>query len=70
MEQAGVDRVVGSGRAPTMADLPSLPCARCTLKELLCFNPVATLIVHSSEKDDAILAIKSLKVCNMKYLTM
>ena len=50
--QAEVDSVVGDDRAPTLVDHLSLSYVKCILKELLRFNPVVTLAVHSNEKDD------------------
>lgn len=51
--QQELDRVVGAGRVPTIADLPQLPTVRAFAKEVLRFYPVtAGGAPHMLTKDD------------------
>ncbi|KAK4105144.1 cytochrome P450 [Parathielavia hyrcaniae] len=51
--QAEVDRVVGSDRLPSWADIPSLPYTRLVLQETYRMNPLSLLgIPHASIADD------------------
>ncbi|PAV19459.1 cytochrome P450 [Pyrrhoderma noxium] len=50
--QDEVDTIIGENRIPNATDRPFLPYINCIIKELLRFNPVVPLVVHSPEKDD------------------
>jgi len=45
--QEELDRVIGKGRLPTIADRPNLPYIEAVIKELLRWNPVAPLGAYS-----------------------
>ena len=51
--QDEVDTIIGENRIPNATDRPFLPYINCIIKELLRFNPVVPLVVHSPEKDDS-----------------
>lgn len=51
--QEEIDRVLGPGRLPTMADRPHLPYVDALVKEVLRWHPVAPMgIPHMSSEDD------------------
>lgn len=51
--QEEIDRVLGPGRLPTMADRPRLPFTDAVVKEVLRWHPVAPMgIPHMSSEDD------------------
>ncbi|KAL5531037.1 hypothetical protein ACEPAG_3913 [Sanghuangporus baumii] len=50
--QKDLDLLIGDERAPRISDQSSLPFIDCIIKELLRFNPVVPIVVHSPEKDD------------------
>jgi cytochrome P450 len=51
--QEEIDRVVGGGRLPTLADRESLPYIEATVKEVLRWHPVAPMgLPHTSTEDD------------------
>ncbi|KAF8273305.1 cytochrome P450 [Lactarius quietus] len=51
--QAELDEVVGRGRPPTFADVPSLPYIRAMVKETLRWSPIAPFgVPHASTTDD------------------
>lgn len=51
--QEEVDRVVGSGRLPTMEDRGNLPYIEAIVNEVLRWHPVAPMgLPHTSTEDD------------------
>jgi len=50
--QAEIDSVVGSDRLPTLSDRPNLPYVEAVYKEVLRWNPVASLVPHKVNRDD------------------
>lgn len=53
--QEEIDRVVGSGRLPTVADRDNLPYIEAVLKETFRWHPVAPMgLPHTSTEDDVV----------------
>lgn len=53
--QEEIDRVVGTGRLPTIADRDNLPYIDAVVKETLRWHPVAPMgLPHTSTEDDVV----------------
>jgi cytochrome P450 len=51
--QEEIDRVIGSGRLPVVADRPNLPYINAIVKEILRWHPVAPMgLPHMTTEDD------------------
>ncbi|KAL5531068.1 hypothetical protein ACEPAG_3944 [Sanghuangporus baumii] len=50
--QREIDQQIGDDRPPCTSDLEFMPYITCIFKELLRFNPVGPIIIHSPERDD------------------